>query len=703
MRRQLWIGLALAVMTAAVYARVGSYSFITFDDHDYVVENPHVNQGISRANVAWALTSFDAANWHPLTWISLQLDVTLFSGPQRQLERAAHGAHVVNVILHILAGLVLFAALARMTNCTWRSALVAGLFLLHPLHVESVAWISERKDVLSALFWMLTIWAYAHYAGERRGRWYGATIAFLVLGILSKPMVVTLPFVLLLLDFWPLRRWGGDGDEVRPMPAISLTRLLLEKLPMLALAAASCVITIIAQRKGEAVWTAVPFPMRISNAILSYVRYIGMMFWPMKLAIVYPHQTTTMTAVPLATTAAALALLLAITAAVVLARRRAGHLLVGWLWYLGTLVPVIGLVQVGVQGYADRYTYLPLVGLFIMVAFGLGDGIATALARRPQRQRGAVFGTIGAAMLLACAALTVFQIGLWKDSITLFTHTIAVTNGNYTAHESLAVAYLEVGRKDEAIEHFQSALHERPDYPEAHANIANFLAERKQWKQAEEHFRAAIAAKPSMPEAHNGLGNMLSETGRNAEALREYQLALQLKPDFPAAHRNMALTYAAEGDFPHAAEHFRAVAALQPNDAKVHYLLAAALQQQQALSQAAREYQIAAELDPNLSEPPQKLAWLLATSADPHLRQPDAAVRYAQRAVALTQERDAWALDTLAAAFACRGDFDKAVAAERRALALISQQNQPGAASSMQKRLKLYQTKRPLIIGAAQK
>jgi tetratricopeptide (TPR) repeat protein len=448
-RTDVWICLAIIVATLTVYSQVRHYEFINFDDPEYVGDNIHVRAGLTASGVAWALHSFEAANWFPLTWLSHMIDYQLFG-------MDSGWSHLTNVWLHALSALLLYAVLLRMTSARWPSASVAFLFALHPLHVESVAWIAERKDILCALFWFLTMWFYARYVERPGVARYLMTAAAFGLGLMSKPMIVTLPFVLLLLDVWPLGRaeWPWKWNSARS--------LLIEKLPFLAMAAGGSALTVLAQRAGGAVAPLAELSLsnRIGNALLSYVAYIRDMFWPSGLALLYPLPRT----LPVAGVAAAGAALAAISVLAAVQFRKRPYLAIGWFWYLGTLVPVIGLVQVGTQARADRYTYIPLIGLFLMLAWG-----AAELAQRVPRARKAV---VAAAALACsgCVAGTWFQIQYWASSETLFRHSLEVAEAPLS-HNNLGNALMAKGQLPEAIREFRAALRLLPRYADAHFNL----------------------------------------------------------------------------------------------------------------------------------------------------------------------------------------------------------------------------------------
>jgi protein O-mannosyl-transferase len=571
----LLVCLLLLAATLAVYSQVRQYGFVNFDDPYYVVNNSHVQAGLTAGGVAWAFTTFDTANWFPLTWLSHMADYQLFG-----LDSGWH--HLSNVLLHALAALLLFAAWKRMTGARWPSAFVAFLFALHPLHVESVAWISERKDVLSAFFWFLTLWCYARYV-ERPGTGrYLAVLTAFCCGLMAKPMAVTLPFVLLLLDIWPLRR--------APRIALLGTSLLREKLPFFALAAGSSLVTFVAQRHGGAVvaLAGAPLSLRIENALVSYVAYLGNLFWPVDLAVLYPYPS----ALPAWRVAAAALVLAGISLLAARQFRVRPYLAVGWCWFLGTLVPVIGLVQVGLQARADRYTYVPMVGISIMLAWGAAE----LMARHPGARRAVIAAGIVACS--ACMAVTWFQIRYWASSATLFRHAAQVTSGNYVMHNNLADCYLEQQQNEEARAEASEALRLRPDYVDAHVNLATALSRLGKPGDAEEEYRKALAIQPASFEAHSGLGAALALQQRTPEALAELQTALRLQPDYADGHYNLGRVLAALGRNQEAADEFAAAVRLDPGHAEAHHSLGIALAAQGKLDEAAGEFAAEARLRP---------------------------------------------------------------------------------------------------------
>ncbi|HWS16155.1 MAG TPA: tetratricopeptide repeat protein [Candidatus Methylomirabilis sp.] len=510
--------LFLALSVLAVYGRTAWHPFITFDDEQYVASNPVVQRGLTADGAAWAFRTTHATNWHPLTWLSHMTDVELFG-----VDPGAH--HLVNVLLHAANAVLLFLALRAMTGAAGRSAFVAALFALHPLHVESVAWIAERKDLLSGMFWILSMWAYAAYAARGGMPRYLLTAGCLALSLLSKPMAVTLPFVFLLLDFWPLRRAG----------TVPPRRLVLEKVPFLALALASCVVTYAAQKSGGAVS---PFPIpvgaRLANAAVSYVAYLGKTFLPVSLSVFYPHPWSFGgPGHPAWQWGGAVLSLAALTALALRGAKERPYLATGWLWFLGTLVPVIGLVQAGEQGMADRYTYLPLTGVFLIVAWGVPDALGDRPWRRP------ALGAAAGAALAALATVSFAQAGLWRDSVTLFRHAAAVTENNWMAHANLGLAFERTGDVRQAVSHYEEAVRLKPEYELARNNLGSIYERSGRLDEAIVQFRFALAYRPDYAEAHNNLGIALAEKGLMDEAILHFREAIRLNPGFVLARENL--------------------------------------------------------------------------------------------------------------------------------------------------------------------
>ena len=598
-----WLLLAIAAVTIAVYVPVRQYEFVSIDDPLYVSENPVVARGLSWEGVAWAFTTGHAANWHPLTWLSHMLDVRLFG-------MAAGWHHVTSVALHVANALLLFLLLARMTRRAGASAFVAALFAVHPLHVESVAWVAERKDVLSTFFWLLTLWSYLLYAGmpgragspqaapgtPSRRAWYGLALAFYALGLMAKPMLVTLPFVLLLIDWWPLGRFGRNGKTWRA--------LAWEKVPFLALAAASSLVTFLVQHQGGAVsnLAVIPFGQRAANAAIAYGAYALKTVWPSGLSVFYRHPQS-IPAVPLAASAAAL---IGVTWLAIRLARSRSYLLAGWLWYVITLAPVIGLVQIGRQAMADRYTYVPLIGLFVVAAWGAAD----LLARWPARR--VVLPVAASVVILLCAAAARAQVGHWANSTALWQHALDVDRGNYYALNSLGAMASDAGRVDDAVARFSDAIRFAPDYPEAYSNLGLAKVAKGLPAEAIPLYRKAIELNPSLAEAHNNLGVALTTLGRAAEAVPEHEAAVRLKPGSASFHTNLGAALYSSGRAAEAIAPLTEALHLQPDLAPAHTGLALALTAMGRLGDALPHFTEAARLQPGSDTAHQYLGIALA-------------------------------------------------------------------------------------------
>jgi len=623
-----WIYPVLFLATFVVYGQVRRFDFVDFDDQDYITGNPHVRNGVTPEGIRWAFTSGESANWFPATRLSHMLDCQLFG-----LRSGRH--HLVNVLFHAVAALLLFAFLRRATGARWPGAFVAFLFALHPLHVESVAWVAERKDVLSALFWFLALWAYVRYA-ERPG-WsrYALVLAAFGCGLMAKPMIVTLPFVLLLVDVWPLRRSTG----VAPVP---WGKLVAEKAPFFVLSAASAIATYLVQQGSGAMreLSAIPFGLRLENAVVSLAVYLAKTFWPAGLAVFYPYPRA------LAAWEVTLsALIIAAIVALVLRSFRAyPWLAAGWFWYLGTLVPVIGLVQVGAQARADRYMYVPMVGLSIMLAWGGAE-----VVRRFPRSKTPV-AVLAGVVCVSSAMLTWLQVRYWENSESLFRHAVEVTEGNYLAHHNLAEAlaktrdglpqavshyeaalgirpdYLDAhlhlalaltklpGRLPEAISQFEAALRIAPDSAVTHNDLGNALSKLPdRVPEAIAEYRAALRINPGYAEAHNNLGSALSGMpGRLPEAMSEYEAALRIAPDYAEAHNNLGIALSEAGRLPEAIPHLEAALRAAPDSAEAHSNLGIAYSQAGRLPEAIAQYETALTIAPDYAEAHRNLGIVLA-------------------------------------------------------------------------------------------
>jgi len=591
-----WICAALIMVALLPYLETTGHEFIRFDDPVYVAENPQVQQGLTWNNAAWAFTTISTGNWHPLTWLSHMLDCQIFG-----LRPGWH--HFVNALLHSANTALVFVVFRAMTGMAWRSALVAALFAVHPLHVESVAWIAERKDVLSTLFGLLALLAYARYVSAPSLMRYGLVVGFFALSLLSKPMLVTLPFALLLLDLWPLKRFSVESRP--PIQKPKLVSLFLEKLPLLAMSTASSVVTFKAQHAGGAVapidiW---PLSQRLANAVVAYVSYLSKAFWPVDLAIVYPFQEQTLAA----KTVLAIPLLVGITIGAGVLIRQRPWLMVGWLWFLGTLVPVIGLVQVGAQSMADRYTYVPLIGVFIMVAWSL----PSAAFAPSDRGRSAATASVVAVLLTTLAAVTFRQVQFWKNTITLFEHALKITEGNYLAHNLLAGAMKQKGDLIGARKHIEKSLQIRSNYAEARYDLGTIMVQQRDFAQALEQFNLALQTKPEDPMIWNGLGIAKAHLGQMDEAISNYRHALSLNPNYDNVLSNLGATLLAQGKYDEAIEMCERALRLRPNHAETHAALAAALWNRGRVDESIFHNRKALELNPDLLDARFNLGWTL--------------------------------------------------------------------------------------------
>ena len=766
---------ALIGVTLLVYWPAWNFDFLSYDDAEYVSKNAQVLQGLTSENIAYAFEPGHASNWHPLTWLSHMLDVQLF-GPK------PGPIHLVNLLFHIANTILLFLLLRRITGALWRSAFVAALFALHPLHVESVAWIAERKDVLSGLFFILTVWAYSVYAaklgipknansGPSKSKsepalglssaapgWYSLTVVLFALGLMSKPMLVTLPFVLLLLDFWPLNR------AIAPRPAIlaqeaapqqlQWSNLLREKIPFFVLAALSCFLTMEAQESARNISN--PLSLRLGNAVMACVDYLQQTFWPTHLAIFYPYPVE-LSGLGIA---AALTLLLIITVTVVAFTRKTPFLSVGWFWYLGMLVPVLGIVQVGSQARADRYTYLPLIGIFILVVWA-----AASLASRYQQSK-SWLAAAGVAALLALSATAHQQVQHWRTSEALFTHAANVTKDNYTAlgalgmehvwrgdfqkamislnaaveparrHHAekginyymgvalqmqgkydealpwlqdaivtpplqpdldyrLGMSLLEAGRPAEAEAPLQQAVAARPHNPDFALAMAMLKTQQGQFEQAEAIYKDLVRSLPGMARARKSYGDLLAFLKRPAEAASEYEAALNI-----VTNASIKSAYAATllqlGKTNEAILQFNEVLQSEPTNAAVHLQLADLLTLLGQNEQAVAHYDRVLASAPNELSVLNNLAWLLATCPDDKVRNGKRAVELAQRACQLTEWKEAFLIGTLAAANAEAGNFTNAVTMAEKARDVARANKSEQVAKRNEELMQLYRSGKPL-------
>jgi protein O-mannosyl-transferase len=650
--------LFLVSITALAYGRlwVEDIQFLNADDDQYVTENPHVRSGLSAANLWWAATAFHSANWHPLTWLSLQLDAQLFGLNPRAF-------HLVNVALHAANAVLLFLVLQRLTGAFWRSAAVAAFFAVHPVHVESVAWVSERKDVLSALFFLLTLWAYAGYAERTSwGRYLKVMILF-ALGLMAKPMLVTLPFVLLLLDYWPLGRWAQG----------SVSRLFREKLPLLALAGAASVLTVQAQARMIQSTEAVPIAVRLANALVSYVDYLRATFWPVDLAFFYPLVSEDLVWWRVGGCALVLG---AVTALAVVQKRNRPYFLVGWLWFIGMLVPVIGLVQLALQARADRYTYLPSIGIFIVVAWLSGDLAAGRKLRRAV--------SLSAACLLAvCVAATWVQSGHWRNSVTLWQRTLAVTRNNGGAHLGLAFALDKQGKTTEAQSHFLRAV-ELLDNAAAHSGLGNHLLANGRLEEARRHLALAVDLFPGAWKDRYNLALLLIRLGKSTEARQQLLHVVERAPDFGGAHYHLGRVHARLGALDEAQAELTLALLSKPDHVEARYQLGSVLFRQGKLQQAWEQFDIILVNDPAHVPARLRQGVILAKAGKSDL----ALKRF--RDVLDSDPQNVVLLDTLAATYAEIDRFDDAVAIARKALELAQAAMNAALARQIQGRLESY-------------
>jgi tetratricopeptide (TPR) repeat protein len=660
------IYLVLALTTLAVYWQVRNHDFVNYDDNVYVSDNANIQAGITLEGIRWAVTSTIARNWHPVTCLSLMLDYQLFG-----LNPGAF--HMTNVLFHTANSLLLLLVFSKMTGRIWQSAFVAAVFALHPLHVESVAWVAERKDVLSAFFWMLTMWAYVRYAERPNPARYSLVTAFFVLGLMAKPMLVTLPFVLLLLDYWPLNRLRAgkldSNGNSRRLDSVATTYqkstvggLVKEKIPLFIFSAVFSIITFLVQQQGGTMRSLemIPLRIRIANAMVSYVNYIQKMIVPTKLAVFYPHPGNEL---PLSHAIIAAIAIVGISVVIIRYSRRRPYLAVGWLWYIGTLVPVIGLVQVGQQAMADRYSYVPLTGLFIIIAWGVPD----ILSR--WRHRNIALALITAPVLIALMLTTRLQLCYWQNSITLFEHTINVTNNNHTAHNNLANALADEGKDEAAIAHYQKALQINPNYIRARYNLGNSLGKLGKLNDAVAHWTEVLCLDPNHADAHNNLGCVLLKQGKFDEAVSHfrqalnlkpndlavknnlaraiedrqkteqalnyytranaladqseldaaveyYNKAIELKPNFIVARGRLGLTLAKKGNIDDAIKQFRIVLTDRPDDVEMRCNLGTLLEQQGKIDEAISQYRLALQANPDYTKAQKKLEAVLARKED---------------------------------------------------------------------------------------
>ena len=611
------ISLLLAVSVFAVFWPALKGEFINYDDPAYVSSNIDVQHGFTLESVKWAFTTGHASNWHPLTWLSHTLDYSLYGDHP-------WGHHLTNLIFHATNAILLFLLLNAMTGAMWRSAVVAVLFALHPLRVESVAWISERKDVLSTFFFMLTLWTYLRYVQRKTLNPqlstinYTLSLLFFTLGLLSKPMLVTLPCVLLLLDLWPLNR-------LKLFTLHSSLSTVFEKIPFLLLALASSVITFLVQRKGGAVSAldSLSISARFENAFVAYIRYLAKTFWPAKLSVLYPHPGHW----PMWQVIGAIIILLLITAAAVWRLRQQPYIFVGWFWFVGILIPAIGIIQVGIQSMADRYSYVPIIGVFIIAVWGLAD----ILTPKPWGKK--FLTGIAAVAVIICCILTPIQVSYWHDSESIFLHAVAVTDKNYLAYNNLGFFFSNKGKIKEAIEFYKESLKIEPNYEDALNNMGYALAALGQYQEAIPYYIKALTKNKKLTEAHNNLGNALSNVGQLDAAIHEYEIALEENPKHADAHNNYGIALAMKGRIDEAIKHFQLAVQYKENYSSAHSNLGNAYAATGKFDDAIREYQLCLQGNPDDAQAHNNLANVLAQQ-----NKPDEAIAHYRTALRLKTE-----------------------------------------------------------------
>ena len=719
----------LVAITWLVFGQTVRYDFVNYDDNEYVYANPAITSGLNPHGIIYAFSGRHARNWHPLTTLSHMLDCQLWGV-------RAGGHHLTNVVLHTIAVVLLFLVLQQMTAAIWQSAFVAALFAIHPLHVESVTWISERKDVLSAVFFMLTLGAYVRYVRSPSiGRYLTMSILF-ALGLMSKPMLVTLPFILLLLDYWPLK-----GFAVRS----STKRLILEKIPLLALSAAGGFVTLWVQQSSVAHTEELPLIWRVANGLVTYAIYLRQMIWPVGLAVFYPHHGDQL---PIWEIGLAIVLLGLVSAGAIALRHKRPYLVTGWFWYLIMLLPVIGLIQVGSQAHADRYTYLPQIGLYLLLAWAITDALQGLTASQPSLFRrlpkpsllGAsrlprrILGATVSVAIIALAWCAYVQASHWRNGESLWGHALAVTSGNFLAHDGLGECLANRGRLDEAIDQFQKALKIAPGYPELETNLILALTRKGRTDEAITHLQALLKEHPNDAQAHYNLGNALRKKGDSQGAIAAYEKALSIQGRYPAAHYSLGIALDHNGQIDEALAHYQEAVKEQPNYPEAYYLLGNDLLRKgrvddaiAAYEQALKNRQKYPEVENNIGlallqkgrpseaiahwqnalagqsdsvDSLNNLAWILATFPESWLRNGRQALALAERANQLSGDNNPAILRTLAAAYAENGRFTEAKVTAERGLQLANAQENLALVNIFEGDLARYRVNRPVRTAA---
>jgi tetratricopeptide (TPR) repeat protein len=672
----LFITASLVVTTLIAYEPMRHNEFINYDDTLYITKNPNVNEGITRESVIWAFTKQYAANWHPLTWLSHTLDCQIFG-----LSPFWH--HLVSLIFHTTNALLLFWILTNITGTTWASAFVAAVFALHPIQVESVAWAAERKTVLGGLFWLLTILAYIWYTKRpSTGRYI---VVFLVYGlcIMTKPVVVTLPLALLLLDYWPLERLNWVSRPAgKTVPA---GRLLIEKVPLLVLSAVLVVATLIAQRSEGVVVLLENFPLdyRISNMFISYINYIGKMIWPSRLAVLYPFLHANI----IKSTAVVCTLLFVLISVLsIYIGRRRKYAAFGWLWYVGTLVPMAGLVQVGSQAMADRYMYISMLGLLIIAAWAVKELVGN-------RPRWRIVAAVSAGVVLSSAIIiTRMQVKHWQNSITLFEHTLKITENNPIAENNYGCALFDEGRVTEAIQHLSNAVRISPTCFDARKNLGKVLLRQGKLNEAIACFNELVKRRKESAEVYYNLAVASGMQGKYDDAIKYYAKTLDMDPKYPDAHGRMGTALLAAGRTKEAIAQLNEAVRINPDQVEAYINLGKAYSQLGKYEPAIQNWLRAVQLDANNVNTLNNLAWLLATADNISVQAANKAIEFAQRACELKGYNEPELLDTLGAAYAAGGRFNDAVTTARQAVDVAKARGREDLAGEIENRIKLYQS-----------
>ena len=687
LRPDILICLFLVIAILVVYWQVRNYTLVNFDDSSYILNNSHIRTGLSFEGIAWAFSFPGFDYWHPMTWLSHMLDCHLYG-----LKTGMH--HQVSLILHILNSMLLFLVFRKMTGAVWRSAFVAAMFALHPMNVESVVWLAERKNVLSAFFWLLTMLTYTHYSKRPSVFRYLPILFVYTLGLMSKPILATLPFVFLLLDYWPLCRINlthsvSNNQKITKsnnseFKRSSIFHLALEKIPLIILSAVCIFLSSLAvQRLGTVISTAsVSMNLRIKNALVSYIGYIVKMIWPHNLAVYYPYPQT----LPLWQVVSAGMLLLCISFLVFRVVRSKPYLAVGWLWYIGTLVPAIGLVQAGLwPAIADRFTYVPFIGLFFIIAWGV-----PALVVQWQ-YREIKLGTLAAALFAILAVTTYSQVGYWRNSITLFEHALDVTNNNYIVQHKLGEALKLQNKTVAAAKHYSEALQIKPDFFPTRLNLGIILRDEGKLNEAIDCFSSALRLKPDRAEPHYELGITLEKQGDFDGAIRHYLEALRIKPDYAKAHNNLAIILSRQKKRKEAVFHFHEAIRIDSDYADGYCNLGIIYADQGDIENAVLYYRKALQLNPGMVQALHNLSWILASCENERYRNGREAVEMAEKLCKTTRYDQPLALDVLAAAYAEVGEFDQAVTSAKKTLELALKQGHNEIVLPLKKRLQLYQ------------